>query len=41
MLVTLDEDFGELVVVFRQAHAGIIRMQKVSAHLQAGLMEVK
>jgi predicted nuclease of predicted toxin-antitoxin system len=39
VLVTLDKDFGELAVVFRQAHTGIIRMHKVSARRQAGMVE--
>lgn len=38
VLVTLDKDFGELVIVFRQVHAGIIRMHKVSARQQAGMV---
>ena len=35
ILVTLDRDFGELAIVFRQAHSGIIRLSKVSAREQA------
>ncbi len=38
VLVTLDKDFGELAVVYRQAHTGIIRMHKVSARHQAGML---
>jgi len=37
-LVTLDKDFGELAIVFRQAHTGIIRMHKVSARQQAAMV---
>ena len=38
VLVTLDQDFGEPAIVFRQAHAGIIRMHKASARQQAGMV---
>ena len=38
VLVTLDKDFGELAVIFRKAHSGIIRMHKVSARQQAGML---
>lgn len=35
ILVTLDKDFGELVVVREQAHAGMIRLVVLSASQQA------
>jgi predicted nuclease of predicted toxin-antitoxin system len=35
ILITLDKDFGELVVVREQAHAGIIRLVVLSASQQA------
>ena len=34
VLVTLDKDFGELAVVRRQPHAGIVRLVHVSARRQ-------
>lgn len=36
VLVTLDKDFGELAIVFRQAHSGVIRLHQVPAQEQAG-----
>lgn len=35
VLVTLDKDFGELAVLHRQNHCGIIRIVGFSANLQA------
>ncbi|MBI5480588.1 MAG: DUF5615 family PIN-like protein [Deltaproteobacteria bacterium] len=35
-LVTLDKDFGELAIVHRQPHSGILRLVGLSARLQAG-----
>ncbi|HOX45467.1 MAG TPA: DUF5615 family PIN-like protein [Myxococcota bacterium] len=35
VLVTLDKDFGELAVVHRQAHAGILRLVGFAARQQA------
>jgi predicted nuclease of predicted toxin-antitoxin system len=35
ILVTLDKDFGELAVVFRKPHGGIIRLVGISAVQQA------
>jgi len=37
VLVTLDKDFGELVVVHGQAHAGIIRLVGLTAQEQGPL----
>ena len=34
VLVTLDKDFGELAVVRRQPHAGIVRLVAISATAQ-------
>ena len=36
VLVTLDKDFGELAIVFRQQHSGVIRLHQVPAREQAG-----
>ena len=36
VLVTLDKDFGELAIVFRQEHSGVIRLHQVPAREQAG-----
>ena len=33
--VTLDKDFGELAIVFRQPHSGIVRLVDFSARRQA------
>lgn len=33
IVVTLDKDFGELAVVFRRRHAGIIRFVDISARM--------
>ncbi len=35
ILVTLDKDFGELAIVLRQPHAGILRLVDFSARQQA------
>lgn len=35
VLVTLDKDFGELAVVFRREHCGIVRLVNVAARRQA------
>jgi len=34
VLVTLDKDFGELVIVFGLSHSGIIRLTNISARQQ-------
>lgn len=34
VLVTLDKDFGELAIVFGQAHSGIVRLVNMSARQQ-------
>lgn len=39
ILVTLDKDFGELVIVHRQAHSGIVRIVDVSARQQASVID--
>jgi predicted nuclease of predicted toxin-antitoxin system len=36
--VTLDKDFGELAVVHRQTHAGIVRLVGFSAREQARVL---
>lgn len=35
ILITLDKDFGELAVVYRRPHSGIIRLVGISATQQA------
>lgn len=35
ILITLDKDFGELAIVKKQPHSGIIRLVDISARLQA------
>ena len=40
ILVTLDKDFGELAVVRRVPHCGILRIAGFSARRQAGVIEV-
>lgn len=35
VLVTQDKDFGELAIVFRRPHAGIIRLVGIAAREQA------
>ncbi len=35
VLITLDKDFGELAVVHRRRHAGIVRLVDISARQQA------
>ena len=35
ILVTLDKDFGELVIVLRQPHSGIVRLVNFPARRQA------
>jgi len=37
ILVTLDKDFGELAIVRRLPHSGIIRLVNLSARRQAGI----
>lgn len=37
ILVTLDKDFGELAIVLRQPHSGIIRLVNFSARRQAAV----
>lgn len=37
ILVTLDKDFGELAIVRRQPHAGIIRLVNLSAQQQGSI----
>jgi len=37
VLVTLDKDFGELVVVRGMLHRGIVRLVNIAAKLQAGV----
>jgi predicted nuclease of predicted toxin-antitoxin system len=39
VLVTLDKDFGELVIVHGQAHSGIVRLVDISAKKQAEVCE--
>lgn len=39
ILVTLDKDFGELVIVHGQAHSGIVRIVNFSARQQANAIE--
>lgn len=34
ILVTLDKDFGELAVVYRHSHCGIVRLVNLSARSQ-------
>ncbi len=38
ILVTLDKDFGELVIVHRLPHSGILRVVDISAKKQAGVI---
>ena len=38
VLITLDKDFGELVVVHNRPHAGIIRLVGVAPHSQTSLI---
>jgi predicted nuclease of predicted toxin-antitoxin system len=38
VLVTLDKDFGELVIVRAQAHCGVIRLVGFSAQEQASVL---
>jgi predicted nuclease of predicted toxin-antitoxin system len=40
ILVTLDKDFGELAVVRRIPHCGILRIAGFPARRQAGIIEV-
>jgi len=40
ILVTLDKDFGELAVVRRVPHCGILRIAGFPARRQAGVIEV-
>ncbi len=41
MLITLDKDFGELAIVFGQAHSGIVRLVNLSTKEQGNVcMEV-
>lgn len=35
VLVTLDKDFGELAIVYRRPHAGIMRLVGIAARQQA------
>lgn len=37
VLVTLDKDFGELAVLHKKQHSGIIRLVGFSAQMQAGI----
>lgn len=37
ILITLDKDFGELVVVHGQPHAGIVRLVSISAQQQSSV----
>jgi len=37
ILVTLDKDFGELAVLQRRAHCGILRLVNIAARRQAGV----
>ena len=37
ILVTLDKDFGELAIVLRQPHGGIVRLVDFSARQQASM----
>jgi predicted nuclease of predicted toxin-antitoxin system len=34
VLITLDKDFGELAIVFGQAHSGIVRLVNMSTNEQ-------
>ena len=36
VLITLDKDFGELAILHRQPHCGIVRLVDWSIHQQAG-----
>ncbi len=37
ILLTLDKDFGELAIVKRQPHCGIVRLVNISARNQANV----
>ena len=37
VLVTLDKDFGELAIVYRQPHSGIVRLVNFSARQQGAM----
>jgi predicted nuclease of predicted toxin-antitoxin system len=37
VLVTLDKDFGELSIVYKKKHCGIIRLVNISAREQASI----
>ncbi len=39
VLVTLDKDFGELAILFRQAHSGIIRLVGLSTKEQGEICQ--
>jgi predicted nuclease of predicted toxin-antitoxin system len=39
ILVTLDKDFGELIIVYRKPHSGILRVVDISARKQAAVIE--
>ena len=39
ILVTLDKDFGELVIVHHRPHHGILRVVDISAKKQAGVIQ--
>ena len=40
ILVTLDKDFGELAIVRRILHSGIVRLVNLSARRQAGVCKL-
>lgn len=40
ILVTLDKDFGELAIVHRERHCGIIRLVNCSVTRQAAMCEI-
>jgi predicted nuclease of predicted toxin-antitoxin system len=39
VLVTLDKDFGELIIVYRRPHSGILRVVDIPARKQAGVVQ--
>jgi predicted nuclease of predicted toxin-antitoxin system len=39
ILVTLDKDFGELIIVHRMPHRGILRVVDIAARKQAGVIQ--
>ena len=39
ILVTLDKDFGELIIVHRMPHCGILRVVDIAARKQTGVIQ--